>query len=358
MIFSELYSAYYNAVAEILTLVLSGVRDEKRLRDAVRDKAFSESVLEVLPSLKSGKWQLVTPSLETPVKNKPTLPLTLLQKRWLKAVLSDPRVRLFGIEAEGLDDVEPLFTSEDYVVYDKYLDGDNFEDEGYIIRFGNILDGLREGVPLRITYLSRHGEEVVYCVVPERLEYSEKDDKFRLIARGSRNLYTFNLNRALRVERAKGNPCICEKASAPETCSVTLRIRDERNALERCMLHFAHFEKYAERLDDGGYTVRVNYSVDDETEMVIRILRFGPFVEVVEPQSFRELIIERLKMQKNLKICGCKKTWLKFFYSLFSGDRKKCSRMGKPKPVSVRVYGSGEVCSEPKTYDLFEKTHF
>ena len=55
---------------------------------------------------------------------------------------------------------------------------------------------------------------------------------------------------------------------------------------------------------------------------------------------------------------GCKKTWLEFFYSLFSGDRKKCSRMDKPKPVSVRVYGSGEVCSEPKTYDLFEKTHF
>ena len=53
-----------------------------------------------------------------------------------------------------------------------------------------------------------------------------------------------------------------------------------------------------------------------------------------------------------------KKLGLEFFYSLFSGDRKKCSGMEKQKPVSVRVYGSGEVCSEPKTYDLFEKTHF
>ncbi|MBR5460536.1 MAG: WYL domain-containing protein [Clostridia bacterium] len=302
MIFSELYSAYYNAVAEIITLVINGERDEKRLREAVCDKAFSESVLEVLPSLKSGKWQIITQSLETPIKNKPTLPLTLLQRRWLKAVMLDPRVKLFGIEIEGLEEVEPLFESEDYLVYDKYLDGDDFEDEGYIIRFRNILKGLRESTPLRITYLNRQGDEVVFCVLPERLEYSEKDDKFRLIARGSRSLTTFNLNRVLRVTAVKGTPPIREKISPPETRSVTLRIRDERNALERCMLHFAHFEKHAERLDNGDYTVRVNYSVDDETEMVIRILRFGPFVEVVEPQSFRELIIDRLKKQMSIKI--------------------------------------------------------
>ena len=51
-------------------------------------------------------------------------------------------------------------------------------------------------------------------------------------------------------------------------------ITDERNALERAMLHFAHFEKQAERTDDGRYILRLKYYENDETEIVIRVLSF------------------------------------------------------------------------------------
>ena len=66
------------------------------------------------------------------------------------------------------------------------------------------------------------------------------------------------------------------------------------------MLHFAHFEKQVEKLDDTTYLAHIKYDKDDETELVIRVLGFGPMVEVIEPQSFRNLIIERLKKQKTL----------------------------------------------------------
>ena len=83
MIFNEIYSAYYNAVAKIITAVLNGDTDEKHLNKIVCDNAFGESMLTVLPSLKSGKWQLVKKDMTTPLKHTPTMPLTLLQKRWL-----------------------------------------------------------------------------------------------------------------------------------------------------------------------------------------------------------------------------------------------------------------------------------
>ena len=67
------------------------------------------------------------------------------------------------------------------------------------------------------------------------------------------------------------------------------------------MLHFAHFEKQAERAGDGAYLVRIRYDKDDETEMEIRILSFGPMVEVLGPDDFRGRITERLKRQKS---CG------------------------------------------------------
>ena len=123
MIFNEIYSAYYNAVAKIIAEILKGNADEKSLERIVSEQAFGESMLNILPSLKSGRWQLVRKDFTTPVKNIPTMPLTEIQKRWLKAIFEDPRMKLFGIETEGLEDTIPLFTAEDYIVYDKYSRG-------------------------------------------------------------------------------------------------------------------------------------------------------------------------------------------------------------------------------------------
>ena len=68
------------------------------------------------------------------------------------------------------------------------------------------------------------------------------------------------------------------------------------------MLHFAHFEKQAEKLDKKHYLVKIRYAHDDEPEMVIRILSFGPMAEVTEPESFRKLVIEKLKNQLSCEL--------------------------------------------------------
>ena len=59
MIFSELYSAYYNTVARIITAAFDKNTTEKDLDRIVSENAFSESVLTIMPSLKSGKWKLL-----------------------------------------------------------------------------------------------------------------------------------------------------------------------------------------------------------------------------------------------------------------------------------------------------------
>ena len=71
--------------------------------------------------------------------------------------------------------------------------------------------------------------------------------------------------------------------------------------MERVLLHFAHYEKEAEKLDEKHYRISVVYDKDDETEMVIRILSFGPMIKVTAPQHFVELIKQRLIRQKS---CG------------------------------------------------------
>lgn len=303
MIFSELYSAYYNTVAAIISGIIDGEHSEKELQKIVADRAFGESVLTILPSLKTEKWQLVRSGMTTSIEHKPTMPLTTLQKQWLKAISLDPRVKLFGVEFPDLEDVEPLFTSADYHVYDKYGDGDPFEDEEYIRQFRIILEAIRKDSQIKFEMVNRKGNTMFVRCRPVRLEYSEKDDKFRLITAGWRAVSTVNLAKIRSCSHYTGERQSVGEEKTVIYDTITVKIRDERNAMERFMLHFAHFEKQAEKLDRKNYLVKIKYVHDDEPEMVIRILSFGPMVEVLGSESFRKLIIEKLKKQLN---CGLK----------------------------------------------------
>jgi hypothetical protein len=297
MIFSELYGAYYNSVAKILTTALKAPVDMTDIRRIAEETAFSESSVAIETAFKEEKWQLLCGGAAI-VKHKPNMPITTLQRRWLKAVLLDRRIRLFDVDISGLDDVEPLFTPDMVYVFDRYADGDNYADEGYIKSFRLILDAVKKQYSLRIAMLNRAEREIYKTVKPLYLEYSEKDDKFRLIAVGRHCREIINLGRITACEPyyGKTNDCLPAERTA-ETKSVIVELTDERNSLERVMLHFAHFEKRAERVDDKRYRVKINYNREDETEIVIRILSFGPLVRVLEPQGFVELIRERLKMQ-------------------------------------------------------------
>lgn len=303
MIFSEIYSVYYNSVANIIKSALNSNLTDEDMKEIIKKHAFSESHLTIIPSLKKGKWQLFTKDGTSIIKNAPTMPLTNIQKRWLKSMSADPRIVLFDLRFEGLDGIEPLFSSEDYVVYDRYSDGDPYLDENYIKKFRTILDAVKNERFLKIKMVSRHGNTVEMNVFPKRLEYSEKDDKFRLITGGCRYIKTVNLSRIVSCKVIDGWKYEYDKNKLNDEgtmTTVTLKLYDTRNALERCLLHFAHFEKTAERIDENTYLLTVKYNASDETEMVIRILSFGPHVEVVSPERVRGLIIQRLIKQRKL----------------------------------------------------------
>lgn len=301
MIFSELYSVYYNTVAKIIEAAFNPDATEKDLQRCIMEEAFSESVLTILPALKSVKWPLLNEDLSPALHHKPTMPLNILEKRWLKAIAEDPRVKLFDIEFPELEDVEPLFTRDDYKVYDQYADGDPFEDETYIKHFRLMLSAIKNDRPVRITMINRHGKKVWVRFYPKGFEYSVKDDKIRIIATGCR-FKQFNLGRVASCDFYNGHGPWREKPQVERRKDLTLLITNERGALERAMLHFAHFEKQAERLEDDKYILRLKYYENDETEIVIRVLSFGPYVRVLEPQSFVNLIKERLISQKSCEL--------------------------------------------------------
>lgn len=301
MIFSELYSAYYNSVAAIIREAINHPLQKDELRKNIEKYAFGESVLNIEPAIKEERWQLLHPDGTTVVHHPPEMPLTEIQKRWMKAISMDPRIRLFTDDIIEYPDVEPLFTADDYTVFDKYNDGDDYEDEGYRERFRLIMDAIRNSYPIRIEMKNRQGRIVHKTFIPKHLEYSEKDDKFRVFALDKPFGNMYNLGRIISCERFTGEYKDKKHYAEPDKRKVVFEMYDHRDALERVLLHFAHFEKEVEKLDESTYRVVIRYNTEDETEMVIRILSFGPMIKVLEPITFVNQIKERLKRQKS---CG------------------------------------------------------
>ena len=298
MLFSEYYGEYYACVAQILTEAVEGTLTRERITEIAARQGFGESVLTIPANLRNGNWPLITSGCRTPVRRIPAHPVTLLQKRWLKTLLLDPRIRLFGLTDEGLEDAAPLFDPSRIIWYDRYSDGDRFEDGGYIRRFRLLLEAVRTHRKVQVVFDSRRGERNDWVVVPYRLEYSSTDDKFRLLCHGvKRKNRTLNLSRISCVTLLEtfdpGEYPVPELTNE----SVTLEITDERNTLERAMLQFSYLAKRTERTGERTYRMTLHYRQEDETELLIKIISFGPLVKVTGPDSFASRIRDRIEKQ-------------------------------------------------------------
>ncbi len=316
-LFSEVYGSYYKALRHVLEAFKNQnelKRDE--ITKIIDDTAFLDSAFFILPLLESGEWNLLknnsnifTTKFES---NCFKLPLSYLEKSWLKSLLNDVRINLFFSESEKKDldklfgDVLDLFEIKDFHFFDKALDGDPYEDILYINNFRAILLAIRNKSVIKISYVSKNGSSSFRHFYPIKLEYSIKDDKFRLICYHLKStvyvLTTLNLSR---IENVLQSELIYISnfyhSKIPSKQFVVLQIFDERNALQRCMIQFATYEKETEYDEiNKTYTCKIFYNADDETELVIRVLSFGPMIKVLGPDRFFNEIKLRIKKQIEL----------------------------------------------------------
>lgn len=312
-LFSEVYGVYFQVIKALTERRrISGVE----LSDLIRKNCFAESVLYLLPKLSEGGWGFFEKQdgmFCARLSEQLDVPMTKLQRSYLKAILLDGKIRLFLSDREileidaALGEAQPLFLPEDIYYYDRFSDRDDYLDSAYRRNFSVILAAISERRYLDISYESRRGRRIRYFVLPCRLEYSVKNDCFRLLAAGPRfsetqRKVTLNVSRIRAVcptkRTAEKTPDL--RAYWKERCCepVCVIIEDRRNALERAMLQFANYEKSTRRLSDGRYECRIYYHKEVETELLIEILSFGPMLKVTGSEAFLGLLRERIMRQK------------------------------------------------------------
>jgi len=319
-IFSEIYGTYFRIAAKLLE---NEVTDEKTVRGTVLSDGFRDSVLFLPQKLIPGgeDWGLFRRgndnSLRRITKKAPVKVLTTLQKMWLKAKLSDPRIRLFLEDEtiaelnEVLADTKPLYRHEHFRLTDRHADHDNYSDEKYIANFRAALDAVKNRKIVDISFTSGHGKRVSGRFVMLKIEFSPKNGKFRAYCyhlgngrmRGSGLINIGRIDSIIDTGSKYRTNINMDDYFSSRKCSApaVIRVTDQRNGVERFMLEFAPYEKHTVRdLETGEYTVELWYDEHDETELLIMLLSFGPVIEILGPEKLRKQAKKRLMRQYEL----------------------------------------------------------
>ena len=319
-IFSEIYGTYFRIAAKLLE---NKVTDEKTVRETVQRDGFRDSVLflpqKLIPN--DSDWRLfkrVTDGhLERITKKAPVKVLTNMQKMWLKSKLSDPRIKLFMDDetisalSEKLSGVPPLYRNEHFRYTARFIDSDDYLNKDYIYNFRTVLNAIKNRKILYIEFVSGHGKRMSGKFVMLKMEYSPKNDKFRAYCYLLRNdkikssgiinigriTNIVDTGRIFRTPVSMDDYFLSRKCDSPAVIKVT----SERNGVERFMLEFASYEKHTVRdLETGEYIVELWYNEQDETELLICLLSFGPVIEILGPKPLREQAAMRVRRQADL----------------------------------------------------------
>lgn len=316
-LFSEIYNCYYQVLRHLLCTQTA--LTTQQIRSQICGEGFEESMLSIIPKLENGIWNLFQREGDlflSKLTSSFTTPVSSLQKSYLKALLSDPRIRLFlnreQLEAlhKMLSAVSPLWTQEQFYYYDRFADGDLYENENYRHNFRTLLAAQKNHQYVDIDYNSPNGNRIHHHYVPARLEYSVKNDKFRLLAlKNTKNqnmrLEILNISRIQSIHLTEKTLSSAIDLNALIQNSyyrepLKLHIINKRNALERAMLHFANYEKNTTKIDANTYECLIYYNQSMETELLIEVMSFGPMLTVIGNDKFLRSLKARLQRQKKL----------------------------------------------------------
>lgn len=314
-LFSEIYNTYFQILRTLLTT--HDTLTSNTLRTELEHMCSTEGLLYILPKLTSGEWMLLEKQDDIfyrKISDDFYVPFTNLQKSFLKSILQDTRMQLFlddsHIDALNrfLTDVDALWQPDTFYYYDQFRHGDPYSDPEYKVHFQTLLQAIHEKQFVDITYEARQNHRVHHHYIPCRLEYSIKNNCFRLLALkriGQKKLRLEILN----VERITNVVFTAQPVPKNYDLNAIIRhsyykepvhliIYNKRNALERAMLHFANYEKNTTKIDDYTYECLIYYNETMETELLIEVLSFGPMIKVLGNEKFLSLLKKRLYKQR------------------------------------------------------------
>ena len=310
-LFSPLYSTYYFAIRNILETYIRSKKQplsNEIIAKLIEASAYIEAPGE-LADLIFNRSETTTifreskDGVSSPINHIPDFPLTTIELRFIAAILKDNRIKMFmspevieGLQ-EALKDVKPLWETDDIKYFDQNKDGDDFDNKNYVILFQTILNAINHKKYIRLIYGRKNISDIF---TPTHLDYSQKDNAFRLFVKELK--YPINLENIKSVEITEEKPVKGEASTAYKSLKVEIYDDTSRQYhFNRAIRTFSYFKKTCKKTDkENTYELTVDYDTSDVSEIVIKILMFGPNMKVLEPREVIEKVTSKILRQKNL----------------------------------------------------------
>ena len=321
--FNRLYSAYYKIALKTIKAINN---KEISTREELISYVSSFSILNGKTPAKSNKYQsdfldatadlfkIRNGKLYTPFMNIPNdfmFPLTTPEISFLKTIINDENCKLIMGESYNLlkteldkpefNEIYPYFDKNKYAIFDQFINGDKLfiEDKNYIYNFNLLLNAVKKNEPVYFEYIE-DGILKTKISVPERFEYSQKEDRFKVVLNSKNRPSDIQNIRLCKYTDKKLSP---SKEKEILTCIVAIDIPESKKYIrDRLFREFSPFERDCEKIDDTGHILSFKFEKGDYKEIAYRILQFGPYVYCSEPKIVHDRIKEKVNLQYELTL--------------------------------------------------------
>lgn len=331
-IFNEIYCSDFLRCGEVLfdilnfsnqknslTLDLNNF-DPQCINDSELSSKQTKNFVESFTYKSFGKFYPIFSFVEkgTTSNINEMVPMSNIEVQWLLNILEHPLSNAFLTEAEqkriknflpqkGLFDVNNVelldVHSEPFLA--SFYKSDNFND--YMKK---ILDAIRNNKKITIKNNDQYGKlSDPIKIAPAYIEYSKRDNKFRIraISYSNPGISTHNIERLTALNNKEMNGCefvstynierlvgVIDSGEHFDRADVEERISNVDNEQkelivcfnetesvhERILSEFSCYRKECVRFGNGKYKMSLFYNIDDSKEITVRLLGYGSLISV------------------------------------------------------------------------------
>lgn len=249
---------------------------------------------------------------------KDIFPLTTLEIRWLKTILTDTKMKCF-LDTEQINalqellekkypDINPL-PVEHIKYFDRRMISGPEKKQEYIY-VNKLTEAINRSVLVNISFTTRKGKKIEDLFKPIIIEFSKRNNKFQVQLQSNSNskFYTINLTQIesiLLEEKTFEYDSVLDgyKEYRKKTQrSVQIQFYDDRNMADRILTEFSPWKKYCEYdRETQIYTLQLFYQKDEELDLVVRLMGYGGSIYFVnKDQSIAREILRRYEKQRSI----------------------------------------------------------
>jgi len=242
------------------------------------------------------------------------MPLSSIEMQWMNNILHHPLAKCFLTQDEIARLLERipdngLFDVNSPLLYDQFIDLDDIlSTDGHAIAVSTLLAAIRENKKVALTYVSQYNRKSTWYCYPSHLEYSKRDNCFRLYAlTEKKKVRVFNLERVqnvLIVDSGIAKEEIAEKIVEFERENerhLVVLFSERKNIPDKILTEFSPWKKSCIKAGKDKYRMSLVYDADDSREIVVRLLSYGADIFVADDDgTVRHELIKRLEKQLGL----------------------------------------------------------